>query len=144
VSESTAFSWPAVLGQLLRGQHLSEDQAAAAMGSILSGEATPAQIAAFAIGLRIKGESAAEVTGFVRAMLAAAALVEVPGPLLDTCGTGGDRAGTFNVSPGGGRVRVSRSARPRHRSSAGQSEQGVGKRRSGRACLAGPDRVDAG
>jgi anthranilate phosphoribosyltransferase len=98
VSESTAFSWPAVLGELLRGQDLSEDQAAAAMGSVLSGEATPAQIAAFATGLRIKGESAAEVTGFVRAMLAAAALVEVPGPLLDTCGTGGDRAGTFNVS----------------------------------------------
>src|SRR5919197_3596890 len=68
------------------------------MSTILAGEATSAQIAAFATGLRIKGETAAEMTGLVRAMLAAAAAVEVPGPLLDTCGTGGDRAGTFNVS----------------------------------------------
>src|ERR671930_2043882 len=94
----STFTWPAVLGPLLRRQDLSEEQAVEAMGSILAGEATPAQIAAFATGLRIKGETAVEMTGLVRAMLAAAALVEVPGPLLDTCGTGGDRAGTFNVS----------------------------------------------
>jgi anthranilate phosphoribosyltransferase len=98
VSESTAFTWPSVLGPLLRGEDLSEEQAAAAMGVILAGDATPAQIAAFATGLRIKGESAVEVTGLVRAMLAAATTLDVPGPLLDTCGTGGDRAGTFNVS----------------------------------------------
>jgi anthranilate phosphoribosyltransferase len=95
---SDLFSWPAVLGPLLRREDLSEEQAGAAMGSVLAGEATPAQIAAFATGLRIKGETAAEVTGLVKAMLAAAAPLEVPGPLLDTCGTGGDRAGTFNVS----------------------------------------------
>jgi anthranilate phosphoribosyltransferase len=95
---SDPFAWPAVLGPLLRREDLSEADAAAAMGSVLAGEATPAQIAAFATGLRIKGETAAEVTGLVRAMLAAAAPLEVPGPLLDTCGTGGDRAGTFNVS----------------------------------------------
>jgi anthranilate phosphoribosyltransferase len=98
VSESTAFTWPSVLGPLLRGEDLSEEQAAAAMGVILAGDATPAQIAAFATGLRIKGETAVEVTGLVRAMLAAATTLDVPGPLLDTCGTGGDRAGTFNVS----------------------------------------------
>jgi anthranilate phosphoribosyltransferase len=95
---SDPFAWPVVLGPLLRREDLSEADAAAAMGSVLAGEATPAQIAAFATGLRIKGETAAEVTGLVRAMLAAAAPLEVPGPLLDTCGTGGDRAGTFNVS----------------------------------------------
>jgi anthranilate phosphoribosyltransferase len=95
---SDPFAWPAVLGPLLRREDLSEQQAGAAMGSVLAGEATPAQIAAFATGLRIKGETATEVTGLVRAMLAAAAPLEVPGPLLDTCGTGGDRAGTFNVS----------------------------------------------
>ena len=95
---SDLFAWPTVLGPLLRREDLSEEQAGTAMGSILSGEATPAQIAAFATGLRIKGETAAEVTGLVKAMLAAAAPLEVPGPLLDTCGTGGDRAGTFNVS----------------------------------------------
>ena len=95
---SDPFAWPAVLGPLLRREDLSEGQAGAAMGSVLAGEATSAQIAAFATGLRIKGETATEVTGLVRAMLAAAAPLQVPGPLLDTCGTGGDRAGTFNVS----------------------------------------------
>ena len=70
---SDPFSWPAVLGPLLRREDLSEQQAGAAMGSVLAGEATPAQIAAFATGLRIKGETAAEVTGLVKAMLAAAA-----------------------------------------------------------------------
>ena len=95
---SDPFAWPAVLGPLLRREDLSEDEAAAAMGSVLAGEATPAQIAAFATALRIKGETAAEVTGLVRAMLSAAVPLQVPGPLLDTCGTGGDRAGTFNVS----------------------------------------------
>jgi anthranilate phosphoribosyltransferase len=95
---SDPFAWPGVLGPLLRREDLSEDQAGAAMRSVLSGEATPAQIAAFATGLRIKGETAAEVTGLVRAMLRAAAPLVVPGRLLDTCGTGGDRAGTFNVS----------------------------------------------
>jgi anthranilate phosphoribosyltransferase len=95
---SDPFSWPAVLGPLLRREDLTEVQAGAAMDSVLAGEATPAQIAAFATALRIKGETAAEVTGLVRAMLAVAAPLQVPGPLLDTCGTGGDRAGTFNVS----------------------------------------------
>jgi anthranilate phosphoribosyltransferase len=95
---SDQFTWPTVLGPLLRREDLSEEQAGAAMRSVLAGEATPSQIAAFATGLRIKGETAAEMTGLVRAMLAAAAPLAVPGPLLDTCGTGGDRAGTFNVS----------------------------------------------
>ena len=95
---SEPFAWPAVLAPLLRREDLDEELAAGAMTAVLSGEATPAQIAAFATGLRIKGETAAEVTGMVRAMLAAAARVAVGGPLLDTCGTGGDRAGTFNVS----------------------------------------------
>src|ERR671936_2571689 len=92
------FAWPAVLGPLLQRDDLGEQLAAAGMSTILAGEATSAQIAAFATGLRIKGETATEMTGLVRAMLAAAAPLPVPGPLLDTCGTGGDRAGTFNVS----------------------------------------------
>ena len=96
---SDLFAWPTVLGPLLRREDLSEEQAGTAMGSILSGEATPAQIAAFATGLRIKGETAAEVTGLVKAMLAAAAPLAVPGPLLDTCGTGGDRAAPSTSPP---------------------------------------------
>src|SRR4029453_9551347 len=92
------FSWPGVLGPLLHGQPLTEEQAEAAMQEILAGDATDAQIAAFATGLRIKGETADELTGLVRAMRSAATPLEVRGPLVDTCGTGGDRAGTFNVS----------------------------------------------
>jgi anthranilate phosphoribosyltransferase len=97
---SSLFSWPAVLGPLLRGQDLTEDDAAAAMREILAGEATAAQIAAFATGLRLKGESVAELTGLVRAMLEAATPMpaDLEGPLVDVVGTGGDRAGTFNVS----------------------------------------------
>ncbi|HEX8929670.1 MAG TPA: anthranilate phosphoribosyltransferase [Actinomycetota bacterium] len=94
----TPFSWPRVLGRLLKREDLSEDEAAAAMGSVLAGEATSAQIAAFAAGLRIKGETVTELTGLVRAMLAAATPISLEPPLVDVVGTGGDRAGTFNVS----------------------------------------------
>jgi anthranilate phosphoribosyltransferase len=90
------FSWRGVLAPLLRGEDLREDDARAAMGEILAGEATSAQIAALATGLRIKGETAEELTGLVKAMLDAAGKLEVAGPLIDTCGTGG--AGTFNAS----------------------------------------------
>jgi anthranilate phosphoribosyltransferase len=97
-ADAPPFAWPAVLGPLLQRQDLTEEQAAGAMRIILSGDATPAQIAAFVIGLRTKGETVEEVSGLVRAMLDAATPMDVPGPLVDTCGTGGDRAGTFNVS----------------------------------------------
>jgi anthranilate phosphoribosyltransferase len=96
--DQTSFSWPGVLGRLLRREDLTEAEAAAAMAAVLSGEATAAQIAAFATGLRIKGETVTEMTGLVRAMLAAATPMRVEGPLVDVVGTGGDRAGTFNVS----------------------------------------------
>jgi anthranilate phosphoribosyltransferase len=90
--------WPSVLSRLLAGEHLSADEAAGAMERIMSGEATPAQVAAFVVALRAKGETAPEVAGLARAMLALAPRVEAPGPVIDTCGTGGDRAGTINVS----------------------------------------------
>ena len=96
--DQTSFSWPGVLGRLLRREDLTEAEAADAMAAVLSGEATAAQIAAFATGLRIKGETVTEMTGLVRAMLAAATPMPVEGPLVDVVGTGGDRAGTFNVS----------------------------------------------
>lgn len=62
------------------------------------GEATPAQVAGFVIALRAKGESPDEVSGLVSAMLSLAARIEVPGPAVDTCGTGGDGAHTVNIS----------------------------------------------
>lgn len=89
------------LHSVAEGRHLSEDDAQAAMMVILSGQASVAQIAAFLTALRMKGETVAELVGFARAMRRMAERVEVDlkgEPLLDTCGTGGDGAGTFNIS----------------------------------------------
>ena len=81
------------------GRSLSEQEAAAVMEEIMSGEATPAQLAAFLVALRLKGETVEEIAGMARVMRAKALRVPFEGPpLLDTCGTGGDRMGTFNVS----------------------------------------------
>jgi anthranilate phosphoribosyltransferase len=82
-----------------QGRSLSEQEAAAVMGEIMSGEATPAQLGAFLVALRLKGETAEEIAGMARVMRAKALRVPFDGtPLLDTCGTGGDGMGTFNVS----------------------------------------------
>lgn len=78
---------------------LSENDAFAVMTEIMSGETTDAQIAALIAALRIKGETEAEIAGFAKAIRAGAAKVTVTcGRLLDTCGTGGDMANTFNIS----------------------------------------------
>ncbi len=90
--------WPGTLSRLLAREDLSREDAAAAMHRIMSGEATPAQVAAFVVALRAKGETAEEVAGLASVMLGFAPPVETPGPVVDTCGTGGDRAGTINVS----------------------------------------------
>lgn len=88
-----------MLGPLMAGNDLSAAQARAALNDILEGEATSAQIAALCVGLRIKGETVEEMTGLLGAMLDHADTVSLPGyDLVDTCGTGGDRSGTFNVS----------------------------------------------
>jgi anthranilate phosphoribosyltransferase len=82
-------------------ESLTIDEARDAMAGILSGEATPVQIAGFLVALRMKGETADEVTGFAQAMRAMAHPVRPlasPKPLIDTCGTGGDGASTFNIS----------------------------------------------
>jgi anthranilate phosphoribosyltransferase len=69
-----------------------------AVGQIMDGQATPAQIGAFLAALHMRGESAADLAAAVRAVRARARCVSVRGPLLDTCGTGGDGRGTFNIS----------------------------------------------
>ncbi len=84
--------------QLIRGRDLSEDQAAEAMEEIMTGVATPAQVAALLTALHLKGETDAEIAGMARVMREKAIPVHFDGPLLDTCGTGGDGAGTFNIS----------------------------------------------
>lgn len=82
------------------GRSLSEDDAYEAMGLMMEGQTTPAQLSGFLVALRMKGETVEELTGFARAMRERCALIapEVPGRLIDTCGTGGAPIKTFNVS----------------------------------------------
>jgi anthranilate phosphoribosyltransferase len=91
-------SWPALLATLLAGETLSTEDTAWAMNEVMSGAATPTQITGFVVALRAKGETAEEMTGLVQAMLGHARRIEVAAPAVDTCGTGGDRAHTVNIS----------------------------------------------
>ena len=87
------------LSRLAAGQSLTSDEAAAATGEIMDGAATPAQIGAFLTALRMKGETVDEIAGCALAMRQRAVRVDAgPGTVLDTCGTGGDGLGTFNIS----------------------------------------------
>lgn len=87
------------LNRLAAGSDLSPEEAAAATGEIMDGAATPAQIAAFLTALRMKGETVDEIAGCARAMRLRSLRIDAgPGVVLDTCGTGGDGLGTFNIS----------------------------------------------
>jgi anthranilate phosphoribosyltransferase len=95
-----SFAWSDVLGPLTSGEDLTTEQAAAAMSEILSGNATSAQIAGFIVALRIKGETVDELAGLLNAMEDASErvpLTDLTG-VIDTCGTGGDRSQSINVS----------------------------------------------
>jgi anthranilate phosphoribosyltransferase len=87
-----------VLAKLAEGRHLDEAQMEAAVSAIMDEQASPAQIGAFLALLRSNGETTEELVGAVRAMREHSVRVEVDGPVLDTCGTGGDGQGTFNIS----------------------------------------------
>ncbi len=87
-----------VLARLAQGETLTAADAEDAFGIIMSGEATPAQIAGLLMAMRVRGETVAELTGAVRAMRARMVAVEAPEGAIDVCGTGGDNAGTLNVS----------------------------------------------
>lgn len=91
-----------LLGELVAGRDLSEDAARGLMASLMSGDVDPALIGALLTAMRVKGESAAEVAGLVRGMVDAATPLplapDVVDRAVDTCGTGGDGAGTINVS----------------------------------------------
>src|SRR4051794_24086863 len=93
-----AYTWPQVLGPLLRREDLEASATAWAMEQILSGAATPAQLAGFVIALRAKGETVTEVEGLVATMRTFATRITVPGRTLDVVGTGGDQAHTVNIS----------------------------------------------
>ncbi|HYA18565.1 MAG TPA: anthranilate phosphoribosyltransferase [Bryobacteraceae bacterium] len=90
-----------LLHAVVEGRSLTEEQAEAAMRALLAGESTPVLTAAFLTALRMNGETVDELTGFARAMRAAATPVPIRPefrPLLDTCGTGGTGTSSFNIS----------------------------------------------
>src|SRR5690242_7615087 len=87
------------LAELLDGHDLSRDDARKVMNSIMAGEATPAQIGGFLVALRLKGETADEIAGCAEAMREHVLRIRpVRDDLVDTAGTGGDGANTFNIS----------------------------------------------
>ncbi len=88
------------LGRLAEGSSLSREETRAAFGVVMAGEATPAELGALLLGLRSRGESADELAGAVEALRAAMRTVTLPASLevVDTCGTGGGRVGTVNIS----------------------------------------------
>jgi len=91
--------FPALIEKLRRQEDLTTDEAAGAMAAIMRGEAAPAQIAGLLVGLAMKGERPSELVGLAQTMRANAVAVPAqPGPVFDTCGTGGDRSGSFNIS----------------------------------------------
>jgi len=90
--------WPAMLAKLSAGEPLTVDEAAESMRAIMRQDASPVQVAALLMALRTKGETVDEMEGFAQAALEFASPVKADGPVIDTCGTGGDRAGTFNIS----------------------------------------------
>ena len=95
---SAVTSWPQLLGGLVQRRDQSRAATAWAMEQILAGAATPAQLAAFVVALRSKGETVEEIAGLADTMIDFATPVELGGPAVDVVGTGGDQAGTVNIS----------------------------------------------
>src|SRR5262245_23153260 len=88
-----------LIEKLVRHEDLTADEAAAAMQQVMDGHASPAALAGLLSALAMKGERPAEIVGFARTMRANAVRLSAPaGDVFDTCGTGGDRSGTFNIS----------------------------------------------
>ncbi len=83
---------------LVSGRSLDTEEAAAVMDEIMEGKATPSQLGAFLVALKIKGETPDEIAGFARTMQSKATHVLTPEETVDIVGTGGDEAGTFNIS----------------------------------------------
>jgi anthranilate phosphoribosyltransferase len=89
-----------LLGVVASGRALDAAEAERAFDIIMSGDATPAQMGGFLMALRVRGETVAEITGAARAMRAKMLTIEAPEGAVDTCGTGGDATGTYNISTG--------------------------------------------
>lgn len=97
-----ARSTAALLTELIEGRDLAEDVAADLMRRLMAGDLEAGEVGGLLVALRAKGEAGSEIAGFVRAMLEVAVPIPLPlgtaAALVDTCGTGGDGAGTFNIS----------------------------------------------
>ena len=87
-----------LLGLAAAGEALSGEQAEQAFDVIMSGDATPSQIGGLLMALRVRGETVDEITGAAKAMRAKMLTIDAPAGAIDTCGTGGDAAGTYNIS----------------------------------------------
>jgi anthranilate phosphoribosyltransferase len=87
-----------LLATVAAGRSLSESEAEAAFDIIMSGDATPSQMGGFLMALRVRGETVDEITGAARIMRAKAVHIDAPHGAIDTCGTGGDASGSFNIS----------------------------------------------
>jgi anthranilate phosphoribosyltransferase len=90
--------WPNALSKIASHEAMTADEASEAMRQVMAGEATPGLLGGLLMALRTKGETVDEVQGLARTMLEFAREVRPPAPVIDTCGTGGDRSGTFNIS----------------------------------------------
>jgi anthranilate phosphoribosyltransferase len=88
----------AALATVMRGGSLDSGAAHAAMAEVMDGAATPAQLGGLLLALRMRGETVDELAGFARAMRERVVRVDAPAGAMDTCGTGGDGSGTFNIS----------------------------------------------
>ncbi|MGP8078977.1 MAG: anthranilate phosphoribosyltransferase, partial [Dehalococcoidales bacterium] len=86
------------IAQLVDGHSLTMDEASTVMNEIMEGGATPAQFGSFVTALRLNGETVEEIAGLARTMRSKALRVKIDEPVVDTCGTGGDARGTFNIS----------------------------------------------
>jgi anthranilate phosphoribosyltransferase len=104
-------AWPALIGALVKGETLTADETAWAMSEIMEGAATPTQIAGFGVALRMKGETPGELSGLAETMLSRATPIDIPGPIVDLVGTGGDGAHTVNISTMGAVVAAAAGAR---------------------------------
>lgn len=93
------------------GEHLTAEEAYQAMTALLTGSASESAIAGFLVALKMKGETAAELAGFARAMREQMVAVDAGADVVDTCGTGGDGSGTFNISTAAALVMAGAGAR---------------------------------
>jgi anthranilate phosphoribosyltransferase len=99
------------IATVVGGGTLTREQASQVMDEIMTGQATPAQFGALVTALRMRGETVEEVAGFAAVMRAKALSVPIDGPLVDTCGTGGDASGTINISTAAAFVAAAAGAR---------------------------------